>query len=154
MSLQIQNSLSRGIAARIRALASRQLVLDAAGAELVSIARGAFADPALRALPWPSRAKSPGARAGRPTWDLLRKSGALHDSIRVMRVSTEGVSVGSDLPYAAVHQFGSAHRKGRGGGIPARPFFPYDAAGAMTALARARVQAIMARRMRRLLRLS
>jgi phage gpG-like protein len=134
MSLRIRNTLARGLAARVNALRDRRSILAAMGAEVVSIARGAFGDPALRPSPWPPR-----QRAVQPPHPLLRKTGALRDSIRVLQSTGETVNVGSDLPYAAVHQFGSARRKGRGGGIPARPFFPYDAAGNLTPLARRRV---------------
>jgi phage gpG-like protein len=79
------------------------------------------------------------------------RTGALRDSIRLSPATNDAVSVGSDLPYAAVHQFGSARRAGRGGGIPARPFFPYDAAGNLTELAHRRVQAAALAALRRLL---
>jgi phage gpG-like protein len=115
------------------------------GDELVGIARGAFSDPALRPAAWPAlkRPRRPHA--------LLVQTGALRESIRVLQTGGDTVAIGSALPYAAVHQFGSRQARGRGGGIPARPFLPYDAAGQMTALARTRVNAVAARTLRRLL---
>ena len=55
---------------------------------------------------------------------MLRKSGTLWKSIRVTDTTNSSVTVGSDRVYAAVHQLGSRKSTGRGGGIPARPFFP------------------------------
>jgi phage gpG-like protein len=80
-------------------------------------------------------------REDKQTWSLLRKSGALVQSIRITQVGTNSVTVGSDRPYAAVHQFGSKKPKGRGGGIPARPFFPVDRQGNFTALAARKIEA-------------
>ena len=146
MSLQIRNTLSRGLAARMRALGDGGAILEAVGAELVSLTKRAFSDPTLRAAPWPPRKK----RSGVPH-ALLWKSGALRDSIRVVQTGGGSVSVGSDLPYAAVHQFGSARRKGGGGGIPARPFFPYDASGTMLPQARQRIRGVAVAKLRQLL---
>jgi phage virion morphogenesis protein len=145
MSLEIRNTLSRGLAARARALSRRRPILDAIGAELVALTKRAFSDPALRPSPWPPRKMTRSPHA------LLVNTGALRASIRVVQTTNDTVSVGSDLAYAAVHQFGSARRKGRGGGIPARPFFPYDAGGNMTPAARARVSTGAAAALRRLL---
>jgi phage gpG-like protein len=119
MSLQIRNTLSRGVAARLRAWGDRRPVLDAIGAELVAMTKRAFSEPTLRPSPWPPRQKT-----ARAPHELLFQTGALRDSIRVVQTAGDSVSVGSDLRYAAVHQFGSARQKGPGGGIPARPFFP------------------------------
>lgn len=53
----------------------------------------------------------------------LVRTGALRDSV-THTVSRNKVSIGSSLPYAAIHQFGG--RAGRGGmsRIPARPYLP------------------------------
>jgi phage gpG-like protein len=155
MSLQIRDTLSAGIQQRIRALADRKPVLEAMGVELVSIAKRAFSDPALRPAPWPARKntrlvtnpktgrqKTIGAQTAKQTWSLLRKSGALMHSIRITQITDNSVTVGSDRPYAAVHQFGSRKQKGRGGGIPARPFFPVDRHGNFTALAAKKLEAV------------
>ena len=143
MSLRVQNTLSAGLARRVRALRDGRAILTAMGNELVSIAQGAFSDPALRPSAWPPR------QVTRRPHPLLRDTGALYASIRLEQVTNRAVSVGSDLPYAAVHQFGSARRWGRGSGIPARPFFPYDANGNMTALARQRINAVVVAELRR-----
>jgi phage gpG-like protein len=156
MSLVIRNTLTAGFGRKLRALAHRRVVLHAMGEELVSLTRRAFTDPSVRPAPWPPRKSRPLARRAahqKPPEPraLLIKSGALRDSIRVMAATNDTVSVGSDLPYAAVHQFGSARKKGRGGGIPARPFFPYAAAGNPTPLARAQLKTVAATHLRQLL---
>ena len=135
MSLRIRNTLGPALALRLRALDARQPILVAVGAALVALTQRAFSDSALRPAPWPPR------KSLCHPHPLLRDSGALYGSIRVLQATNESVSVGSDLPYAAVHQFGSARRTGRGGGIPARPFFPYDRGGNLTSSASQRVRA-------------
>lgn len=59
---------------------------------------------------------------------ILQKSGRLRSSI-VPDVSDNEVVVGTNLPYAAIHQFGGMAGRGRKVRIPARPFMPIDAAG-------------------------
>lgn len=92
-------------------------VLRAMGAVVVSMARRAFAAPDLRPGPWAAR-KTPGDKP------ILVRSGLLKKSPRVTEVTSSFVKVGTDRPYAAVHQFGSKKKRGRGSGIPARPYFP------------------------------
>jgi phage gpG-like protein len=145
MSLRIRDTLSPGLDVRRRGLGAGQPVLGAMGAAIVAIARGAFSDPALRPAVWPALQRPRRAHA------LLVQTGALRESIRVLQTTGGTVTIGSALPYAAVHQFGSTHARGRGGGISARPFFPYDASGQMTALARTRVKAVAALTLRQLL---
>jgi phage gpG-like protein len=167
MSLQIRDTLSPGIERRVRALADTKPILEAMGLELVSITKRAFSDPSLRPSPWPARKntrlvtdpktgrqRTLNQKTDKQTWALLRKSGALMHSIRITQITNNSVTVGSDRPYAAVHQFGSAKKKGRGGGIPARPFFPYTKSGnsaEMTPLARQKIEAVTIAKLRQLL---
>ena len=108
--------------------------LRAAGMVLVELAKRAFDEPALRAASWPAlkpatiKAK---ARAGKSN-AMLKSSGTLWRSLRVIGVDKTRVTVGSDRPYAAFHQLGTRH-------IPARPFFPVTAQGNLTPLAKERV---------------
>jgi phage gpG-like protein len=85
----------------------------------------------------------------------LRKSGTLAKSIRLISADASGLTLGSDRPYAAIHQLGGrtpAHviraknkkalnipgigfRKSvnhPGSNIPARPYFPVDSLGQLT----------------------
>jgi len=50
---------------------------------------------------------------------ILQDTGTLRSSIEIQSVDADGVTVGSRVPYAAAHQFGSARK-----GLPARAFFP------------------------------
>ncbi len=59
---------------------------------------------------------------------ILQKSGRLRNSI-VPRVSDDEVVVGTNLKYAAIHQFGGMAGRGRKVKIPARPFMPIDKSG-------------------------
>jgi phage virion morphogenesis protein len=54
---------------------------------------------------------------------ILQKSGRLRGSITVRATNSE-VRVGTNLPYAAIHQFGGMAGRGRKVKIPARPYFP------------------------------
>ncbi|MCK9372591.1 MAG: phage virion morphogenesis protein [Sulfuricurvum sp.] len=59
---------------------------------------------------------------------ILQKSGRLRSSI-VSDVSDNEVVVGTNLKYAAIHQFGGMAGRGKKVRIPARPFMPIDANG-------------------------
>jgi phage gpG-like protein len=151
MSLQIRDTITPDLRRKIAALQNRRPVLQAMGAQLVSITVRAFRDSALRAMPWPPK------RDGKSA--TLYKTGALKHSIRVVEVTNDSVTVGSDRPYAAIHQVGGrtkpheilakyrnalawpggAHPVKRvnhpGSNIPARPFFPFKPDGTPTSQA-------------------
>jgi len=138
---------------RIRAFKDRRPILEAMGSAIVSIATLAFRQSSLRPAPWKPN-KKPGKA---PLYD----TGALKHSIRLIAATNDSVTVGSDRPYAAVHQLGSGPYvitaksakalfwPGAGHpvksvnhpGLPARPFFPFSASGKITAEASRRVVA-------------
>ena len=164
MSLQIKDTLTPGIQRAARRLADRRPLLEAMGLELVSISKRAFSDPSLRPSPWPARKgtrletnaktgrqKTVNEMSGKQVNSLLRKSGALYQSIRISGLTQDNVMVGSDRPYAAVHQFGSKKEKGRGSGIPPRPYFPYDKQGNMTELGKQKIRRVAVAKLQRML---
>ncbi len=53
--------------------------------------------------PWQARKKDKGKDKGRA---ILRKSGRLANSLRVTRANTEEVAIGTDVPYARIHNEG------------------------------------------------
>lgn len=63
-------------------------------------------------------------RVGKP----LRDTGRLLGSM-TQKADREGVTVGTGVKYAAIHQFGGKAGRGRKVTIPARPFFPLTADG-------------------------
>lgn len=79
---------------------------------------------------------------GRPKWaglnpdylarrkggKILFVTGRLRGSI-FTRVSEDEVSIGTNLPYAAIHQFGGLAGRGRVVKIPARSYLPMDKNG-------------------------
>ena len=66
--------------------------------------------------------RNKGRKASGPHHTLLEDTGSLRDSITsLVHVSYATVEVGSNLRYAATHQYGDADR-----GIPARPFLGLD----------------------------
>lgn len=145
MSFSVRNDISPELARLARKVSDRKPILEAMGLQLVSITKLAFADESLRAAAW-------AARKGGGSHSLLRKSGALWQSIRITETTNDHVTVGSDRVYAAIQQFGSAKSGGRGSGIPARPFFPFVGQGPMTALAQEKVRKAALDALKRLLR--
>jgi phage gpG-like protein len=159
MSLQIRDTISPALAKLDAGLKDPRPVLQAMGTELVSITVRAFRDAALRAMPWPPKKDGTAAR--------LYKSGALKQSIRITEVTINTVTVGTDRPYAAIHQLGgqtrahiirpkfkgALHWGGKGGPvvksvnhpgskIPPRPFFPFTPTGELTPAARTKIEAV------------
>jgi len=98
--------------------ALRRRVLLGIGTVVESLAVRAFDEPNLRPKAWPARKKS------KATNPLLLRSGNLRQSIHTQVQGSDAVKVGTPAKYGAVHQLGSRSASGRGGGIPARPFFP------------------------------
>lgn len=64
---------------------------------------------------------------------ILVKSGNLRRSIRIMSRSLNAITIGSDLPYAAVHNDGGRIRRGR---MPKRQFIGSSAVLNKTILSR------------------
>ena len=118
ITLQLrQDAITPDLRLKLARVKRLEPVLRAMGQAVVNIARRAFGDPSLRPSPWLARKKS----TSKP---ILVQSGLLKRSPRVTDVTDSYVKVGTDRPYAAVHQFGSKKKKGRGSGIPPRPYFP------------------------------
>jgi phage gpG-like protein len=129
-----RDTISPHLLRQLRKAQNPAPALRAAGMVLVEMAKRSFDDPALRAASWPAlkpatiKAK---ARAGKSS-TMLKSSGTLWRSLRVIGVDKTRVTVGSDRPYAAFHQLGTRH-------IPSRPFFPVTSQGNLTPLAKERV---------------
>lgn len=108
------------------------------GEGLKGLTKRAFNDAALRAMPWPPK------KDGSPA--TLKKSTLLWRSIRVTALTNQSVTVGSDRPYAAIHQLGKPfpwmRGQKKGGAFPARPFFPF-VGREMTAPARKEIRGIL-----------
>lgn len=130
-----KDTLTPDLRKKLKAVSNRQPALRAGGEVLVQMAKRSFDEPALRAAPWaplkPSTIKQK-ARAGKSS-GLLKSSGTLWRSLRVIGVDATSVRIGSDRPYAAYHQLGTRH-------IPARPFFPVTSQGKLTPAAKVRVE--------------
>lgn len=137
MSLQIKDGISPGLKSAAAKIADKKPLHEAMGLTIVSRTKRAFTDESLRPAPWAARNPPTG------TWSLLRKSGALWQSIRITEVTNDHVTVGSDRKYAAVHQFGSSKKSGRGSGIPARPFFPFTKEKKLTPEATTAVERVL-----------
>ena len=146
------DTITPNINRRLQRLRDPRPVLEAMGAAIVSVAILAFRQAAIRPSPWQPVKR----QGGVPLYD----TGALRHSIRVISASSNSVTIGSDRPYAAAHQFGTRPyvitpktakalfwpgarhpvRKVNHPGLPARPFFPFDASGTITPEAPRRVQ--------------
>lgn len=143
--LNIQDNLTAELRKRMEACGDTTPLAVAGAVELKSWAERAFDDPSRRPTAWPARKK---AGTHHP---LLKLHGLLWRSFRVNPAGAGAAEVVTDRPYAAVHQFGSAKAKGRGGGIPARPYFPFDGGGALMPAAAELLLATVNRRLQALL---
>jgi phage gpG-like protein len=143
----VSDAITPDLQTKIMAVRNRQPILEAAGLQLLSWVQASFSDSSKRVLPWPARKSGSNP--------LLKKSGALVQSIRVVSVSNNSVVVGTDRKYAALHQFGTGPfvirpktkkalfwpgakhpvKSVKHPGIPARPFFPVINGGWMQAAA-------------------
>ena len=71
-------------------------------------------------VPW-----KPSRRAEAQGGQTLVDSSRLRDSV-TFRAAADGVEVGTNVVYAAIHQFGSPADGSRPRGIPARPYLGVD----------------------------
>jgi len=152
MSLRIENGLTGAVQQLTLAFGgdARRQVLEAMCLQLVSIAKRAFSDASLRAAPWAPHKFDYGGHT------LLRKSGALWQSIRIESVDSQRGVVGSDRKYAAVQQLGATivprtapflifrigNRvvRARQVTIPPRPFLPFTPGGALIPTAQDKIE--------------
>jgi phage gpG-like protein len=163
ITVSIKETIGSALSAGLKTAKSRDMV-EAMGAEIVAIGQRAFNDPSLRPAQWPN--KKGGAAA------TLKVSGALWHSLRIVAVSGSAVTVGSDRPYASIHQLGGktrphkiVPRNGRalnwpgaphpmksvnhpGSNIPARPYFPVSATGQLTIQASSSIASILRAKLR------
>lgn len=159
-----RDTLTPDLRALARKLADKRPLLEAMGLALVSVTQRAFNDESLRPSAWAPKKTA----NGKP---LLKRSGMLWRSPRIVALEAAAVTVGTDRPYAAAHQFGSrphtirprakralfwpgaAHPVGavHHPGLPARPFFPFDSSGRMTPTAQQRVRNAAAAKLRSIL---
>lgn len=119
---------------RIKSARDPRKHLEAMGLVVVSMTQRAFTQSSLRPASWPPlrpRTIAAKAKAGKSNKPLIGE-GLLARSPRISAVTNRIVTVGSDRPYASHHQLGTKH-------IPARPYFPFDARGRPTNLARRRI---------------
>ncbi len=150
-----RDSINPDLAKRILAFKDRKGILGAMGAALVSVATLAFRQSSLRPSEWkPIRSADGKFKAP------LYNTGALKHSIRVVSRTSDSITVGSDRPYAAAHQFGTkpyvittktakalfwpgaGHpvKRVNHPGLSPRPFFPFTKAGIITAEASQRLE--------------
>lgn len=145
----LKDTLRPQLAAMLGKARHRVSLLFAIGQRAVGMAEDAFTDASLRPTPWPAKTD------GEPA--TLYYRGALKHSPRLVNVSNNFVTVGSDRPYAAIHQLGGRtkphlikpkdamalyFRVGAqsyyakqvnhpGSKIPPRPYFPLKADGSL-----------------------
>lgn len=92
----------------------RQAWPTLAGGMAVQYSREAFRKATWDGQPWPDRKKdkawSDGDRSERPNRALLIKTGRLRRSVRQLYARPGEVSIGTDVPYAAIHNDGGTIR--------------------------------------------
>lgn len=122
MSLIIRDGISPRLGHMARNIADKRPVLEVMALAMQSWTIRAFSEPGLRPAAWPLKADG--------SVSTLEKSAALRQSLGPRpNISMTHAVVGSNRAYVAVHQFGSRRPDGPGGGIPARPFFPFTPGG-------------------------
>ncbi len=162
ITIRSTDGITPSLMAKIAAAQNAAPAMAKVGEVLKNIAKRAFNNPELRPTPWPN--KRDGSVA------TLRLNQVLARSPEAHNVTNTSVQVGSDRPYAAIHQLGgrtgpfTIRAKGRalkfviggrtifaksvkhpGSRMPARPFFPFYADGRMTQYAERRVVAVLTR---------
>ncbi len=101
--------------------------LDAVGALVVSQTQSRLADEKAGPKGEAWLELNPAYKARKKgSGGLLQLEGDLVNSITHL-VHSGGVEVGSNLVYAAHHQYGSEKESGRGSGVPARPYLGVSA---------------------------
>lgn len=127
MSLIVKDGISPRLVKMARNIADKRPVLEVMALAMRSWTIQAFSTPGMRPSAWPAKADGSAS--------TLEKTGALRQSLgRRPTITQTHAIVGSDRAYAAVHQFGSRRPDGPdgpGGGIPARPYFPFAPGGTM-----------------------
>jgi phage virion morphogenesis protein len=150
MSIQIRNNISPELALRAALVRNKRPILEAMGAEFVSITKRNFVDASMRPAPWaPLKPATIARKKGRG--GILRDHGPLLQSIRVTEVTNDSVTSGSDRPYAAIQQLGGKAGRGLKATIPPRPYFPI-LNGKLTPLAQERIEAVGRAKIRSLLK--
>ena len=140
----VSDTVTPDLKARLARVQNPEPALRRMGEVLVNWARQAFRVPSKRPAAWPplsDRTLVQKKKKGYGSKPLIA-SGLLARSPRVVSVTRNEVTVGSDRaagPYslAAIHQLGAPRRH-----IPARPFFPFQNGHTMPE-ARARVTEVL-----------
>lgn len=144
-TLSIKDGISPKVDAMLRKLdgSGRKQMLQVIGEAMRNWSMEAFTTPSMRPAAWPAK------KDGKPS-TLQGVTPVLRRSIRVESTSSE-VIVGSDRPYARIHQEGGTITPKNGSAlrfkigerwvfakkvdIPARPYLPVMASGAIMAAA-------------------
>lgn len=132
----VRDTLTPDLKKKLRAARNPQPALRAMGTVFASLATRAFNEPSLRPVAWkPLKDETVKEKARRGLSEgVLKATGALMRSPRIVGITKTTVRVGTDRRYASFHQLGVK------GSLPARPFFPVDKDGNLTEKASKLVQ--------------
>ncbi|MBB5351099.1 phage gpG-like protein [Haloferula luteola] len=158
--IKVSDTIDPDLALRVELAGDKVGLHRAMGLGVVSLAKRAFLQPALRPTAWPAK------KDGSPA--TLRKSGTLAKSVRMVSATAGEALVGSDRHYAAIHQLGGetaphvikpkrkkalawpgmkggpfASVKHPGSKIPARPYLPFFRDGRPTQRAITNMESIL-----------
>lgn len=116
-------AVQRALAALQRNAAALAPALKGIGADIADEARLGFKDGTdPYGVKWRALKASTIARRRKRSSKPLLDTGRLRNSIASRLVGPAAVEVGSNVAYAAIHQFGGRAGRGRKVQIPARPF--------------------------------
>jgi phage gpG-like protein len=108
-----RDDVTKDLQRLIKKVSNPQPLLRSVGVALVGLTKETFKNASLRPIAWV--AKKDGSAA-----TLRSREATLWRTISIKSVSKSNVVIGSDRPYAAIHQLG-----GRSRPMPARPYFPF-----------------------------
>ena len=122
VDIEVDDKRVRGsIGKLLDAVADPRAALDEIGSRLVASTLERFrSESAPHGTPWQQS-----LRALVQSGQTLQNTGRLRDSIQHV-VRGDGVEVGSNVVYAAIHQFGGKTGKGHAVTLPARPYHGID----------------------------
>jgi len=130
MSFEIEVKLEDNITDKLNELQKRlknlKPVFNQIGYSLIDIVEENFETESFLGKPWtPLKEATKKQKAKKGYEKILQNRGHLAESID-FKASEDKLFLGTNVEYAAIHQFGGDAGKNHSAKIPARPFLPID----------------------------
>ena len=130
MSFEIEVKLNENITDKLNEIQKRvknlKPVFNQIGYTLIDIVEENFESESFLGKPWtPLKESTKKQKAKKGYQKILQNRGHLAESID-FEASEDKLILGTNLKYAAIHQFGGKAGKNHSATIPARPFLPIN----------------------------